>query len=234
MLPSKTPPSEYVGPENPKDKPHSLRKDPCYVNYQNLVDYTNTNVELKKGTWVVDTRQGNQGKLLKIGRKRGTRGLFGWFECAGKKKIVALKSLVGVPATYEFLQSKLDGKWYKLAPSTTGVMTKMFQVMNPVQLTPATASDGPIASDDNGPIASLASPESRVLRSSAQSEVPAPETVSGGVPLVENLGETPDVSSPPASAPPATTPAAAVPAELPSPATPGTLFVQNVEVHRCT
>ena len=51
-----------------------------------------------------------------------------------KKKIVAMKFLVAVPATYDFLRSKKDGKCYKLAPSTTGVMAKMFRVLNPKKI----------------------------------------------------------------------------------------------------
>ena len=173
MLPANTPPSEYVGSESPEEKPHSLAKEPCYVHFKQIVDYT-PNVEIKKGAWVVDHRQGNQGTLAKVGRKRGSRGLFGWFDFAGRKKIVALKFLVAVPAAYAFLRSKKDGKWYKLAPSTTGVMAKMFQVLKPVRLAPTT-SDGPTACDDNpsGSQSEVPVEKTRLLRSSARSKVPA-------------------------------------------------------------
>ena len=145
-----------------------------------------------------------------------------------KKKIVALKFLVAVPAAYAFLRSKKDGKWYKLAPSTTGVMAKMFQVLKPVRLAPTT-SDGPTACDDNpsGSQSEVPVEKTRLLRSSARSKVPAEKKLdTGGVPPVENLDdtpeETPDVSRRPASGSLAAP--AALPADLPSPATSRTLW----------
>ena len=218
-------PSEYVSSESPKDKPHSLAKEPSYIHFKQIVDYSPT-VEIKKDAWVVDVRQGNQGKLVKLGRKRGSRGLFGWFDCAGKKKIVAMKFLVAVPATYDFLRSKKDGKWYKLAPSTTGVMAKMFRVLNPKKIT-KNVPNNQTGSDDDTPGETL-NETPHVSRAETRSSAKRRSSAQSGV-RVENVdtpGDTPDGSRHPSSGSLAAAPAA-LPAELPSPATPRTLLVKT-------
>jgi hypothetical protein len=69
----------FTGDASPQNLPHSLAKEPSYVHYKQLKNFK-PRVEVKTGAWVVDTRNGEQGKLKKVGRKRGSRGLFGWMD----------------------------------------------------------------------------------------------------------------------------------------------------------
>ena len=106
-------PNEFLGDTSPENQPHSLCPEPCYIRYKHLKDYT-PRYEIKKGAWVVDIRNGDQGKLLKIGRKRRSRGLFGWMEHPARVRIVSLKFLVAMPHTYAFLRSKKTGNIFDL------------------------------------------------------------------------------------------------------------------------
>ena len=101
-------PTPFLGDVSPQGKPHSLSAEPCYIDYRFLKDYT-PRFEVKKGAWVVDVRNGDQGKLKKVGRKRGSRGLYGWMDHPSRVRIVSLKFLVATPHTFAFLRSNKTG-----------------------------------------------------------------------------------------------------------------------------